>query len=99
MCHHEIISVNLSNGIRQFLHHFTEQNKFHFTEHFEQIRVVSLGSLRVLDLQSDGLESTGLFTGFLLSSPEFNSTAMLVKCYVLLLASWDSYMLRNFQII
>lgn len=76
--------------MRQFLHHFTEQNKFHFTEHFEQIRVVWLGSLRVLDLQSEGLESTRLFTGFLLSSPEFNSIAMLVKCHVLLLASWDS---------
>ena len=76
--------------MRQFFHHFTEQNKFHFTQHFEQIRLVWLGSLRVLDLQSEGLESTGLFTGFLLSSPEFKSIAMLVKCYVLLLASWDS---------
>lgn len=51
--------------MRQFFHHFTEQNKFYFTERFEQIRVVWLGGLRVLDLQSEGLESTGLFTGFL----------------------------------
>ena len=76
--------------MRQFFHHFTEQNKFHFTEHFEQKRGVWLVSLRVLDLQSEGLESTGLFIKFLLSSPELNSIVMLVKCHVLLLASWDS---------
>lgn len=73
--------------MRQFFHHFTEQNKFYFTEHFEQIRVVWLGGLRVLDLQSEGLEST---VHWISPSPEFNSIAMLVKCHVLLLASWDS---------
>ena len=73
--------------MRQFFHHFTEQNKFYFTEHFEQILVVWLGGLRVLDLQSEGLEST---VHWISPSPEFNSIAMLVKCHVLLLASWDS---------
>lgn len=73
--------------MRQFFHHFTEQNKFYFTEHFEQIRVVWLGGLRVLDLQSEGLEST---VHWISPSPEFNSIAMLVKCHILLLASWDS---------
>ena len=73
--------------MRQFFHHFTEQNTFYFTEHFEQIRVVWLGGLRVLDLQSEGLEST---VHWISPSPEFNSIAMLVKCHVLLLASWDS---------
>lgn len=74
--------------MRQFFHHFTEQNKCYFTEHFEQIRVVWLGGLRVLDLQSEGLEST---VHWISPSPEFNSIAMLViKCHVLLLASWDS---------
>ena len=73
--------------MRQFFHHFTEQNKFYFTEHFEQIRVVWLGGLRVLDLQFEGLEST---VHWISPSPEFNSIAMLVKCHILLLASWDS---------